>query len=385
MTRTVLYVTGAIGAGGAERQLLTLLNGLDRNRWNPVVLGTENGVLADEFAAASTLVALDRIGKIRADIPHEVHRLIREYSPDVVHGYLNVGNLWSRIVTMMMGGSRPVTIASERGLGDRKSFPLRLTDRLLLGATDAITANSRAGARHLVLNERVPRELVTVIPNGLDLERAQRGLLRTPAAVRKHRESLGIRDGDIVIGHIGRPHPDKGIELLARAFEHIHARYPQTKLLRVSQDPFPSEVATYEYFKQWIQDRRYAGAVIQHGYTPDISELYSIMDVYIQTSVREGMPNVIMEAHSMGVPVVATCAGGTSELLSHRNTGWMVPVGDVDGIVAGISNAIEHPELVKGWATTAKRIIERHFSARAMSDRTMDLYDGLLRRKGIEP
>lgn len=383
--RVVLYVLGTLHAGGAERQVLTLIKGLDRSRWDPLVCSTRTGTLAGEFAETCPTHVL---GKTRAIEPKTLTGLmavLRQYRPVVVHTYLSTANTWGRLAVMLSQiartHERPVVVASERSIDTWKTPVHLFADRLLLGVTDALVCNSQAVARYVIEHDRIPAGRVLVIPNGIDLKRVQAYLGCSADKRAARRAALGFQPNDFVIGHIGRSSVFKGLGVLADVLDRMRTKDARAHLLRVAQPPLPDEVAPAVAFGQAIRQRGIADAVVVHPFTPDISAVLAVMDALVQTSTHEGLPNVVMEAMAMEVPVVVTAAGGTVELVEHRKTGWIVPVGDVEGLAAGLERVMRHRSEANEWACVARRRIETEYSVEAMVTRTVGLYERLLERR----
>ncbi len=383
---TVMYVIGGLNAGGAERQLLTLVQGLDKTLWNPVVCSMRSGTLFEEFTAAAPVHLLGKSRVVDLRALARLVGLVRHYRPAVIHTYMSTGNTWGRLAALIAFAVRPealpVIVASERSIDTWKSSLHRGIDRALLGATDAMSCNSIAVARYLTECDRVPRARVATIPNGIDLRRVQR-LLGCPAEERvARRAALGFRPDDFVIGHIGRSSAVKGLDLLVDVFDRVRREVPSVRLLRLAQPPLPDEVAPAQAFVRQLQERGLTGAVVMHPYTTEITAVLVTLDALVQTSLSEGLPNVVMEAMAMEVPVVVTAAGGTVELVRHRQTGWIVPVGDREGLIAGLRYVRSHPEQAGLWARAARQVIERQYTHEAMVARTVALYGRLLVRRG---
>jgi glycosyltransferase involved in cell wall biosynthesis len=116
------------------------------------------------------------------------------------------------------------------------------------------------------------------------------------------------------------------------------------------------------------------------GQRDPIADFYHALDLFVQSSELEGLPNVILEAMAFEVPVVATGAGGTSDLVRDGSTGWLVPTNDVDGLAGAMREALNDPVARRSRATAARRLVEAEFSFRVRCARLDDFYDDLLRR-----
>jgi len=129
-----------------------------------------------------------------------------------------------------------------------------------------------------------------------------------------------------------------------------------------------------------VRDRGLEGAIVNHPYTQNISAIYSMCDAVIQTSWREGLSNVILEAMAMERPVVATAAGGTPEVVRHRRTGWIVPPGDANGLAMGLLHAHDDPEEARQWGIAGRTLVESEYTVERLVERTVSLYEAMLNR-----
>lgn len=146
------------------------------------------------------------------------------------------------------------------------------------------------------------------------------------------RRSLGIPDDSLVIGFVGRLVRDKGIEVLSKAWSTLRAEFPSAYLLLVG--PFESGDALPRHVKDGLLgDSRVRQTQTDWG---QAASLYSAMDVIGFPSVREGFPNVPLEAAAMGLPVVATRVVGSVDAVVHGQTGLLIEPRDPDALVKSL-------------------------------------------------
>ena len=379
--RVVMLVMGTLGAGGAQRYLLTFLRGLDRSRWCPVVCSMRGGPLADDVRQLAPTHVLDKRRKVELGLLGRIRRLLDRYQPAIIHTSMSTANTWGRLAVALRPSDRPVVIASEHGVESWKNLLHLAADRVLMGVTDAVVGHAKAISRHLIEHDRLSPDKVFTIPTVADIERAQRHLGCGPEERAARRARLGFAQEHFVVGHVGRAHPVKGLETLLDVIERLHELDPSARLLRVAKPPLPDEAATAAAFDRAVRDRGLEDVVRKCPFSKDISYALSMMDVLIQTSVSEGVPTSPMEAMAMELPVVATAAGGTSEVVRHRQTGWLAPVGDRDGLVAGLRHVRSDADEARRWGVAARRLIESEYSPAVMVSRTTDLYEYLLQKR----
>jgi len=382
MIRRVLHLLGSLGAGGEERQTLTLVKGLRGSRWEPIVCGMRGGALAEEFARHARTIILEKRRKVDLAALAHIRAIMDEVRPAVLHCHLSTANTWGRIAALMRPEKRPAVVVSEGGIETWKTVVHLAIDRALLGVTDAVVGNAEAIAHYLIDHDRIPARIVRVIPNGIDLARVQAKLHATEEERVSRRKELGLTSDHFVVGHVGRSCVVKGLDTLAAVIEQMVRLNPDFRLVRAGQPPLPDEIEPAEAFRRDVEARGVADHVIWHPYTPDISSVLMILDALVQTSLSEGLPNAVLEAMAMGVPVVATAAGGTSEIVRHRETGWLTEIGNARGLCEGLEHVRNDPEESRLWACRARTMVEHDFSLARMVENFCDLYD---RVAGLHP
>lgn len=110
-------------------------------------------------------------------------------------------------------------------------------------------------------------------------------------------------------------------------------------------------------------------------------QVYNSLDLVVQSSHTEGMPNVILEALAMETPVIATNVGGTSEAIIHHHTGILVQRGDTQELSERILEFIRNPDVLAGMVKTGRKMIESKFDIRERTNKLCQVYDELMRKK----
>ena len=147
------------------------------------------------------------------------------------------------------------------------------------------------------------------------------------------REKWGIQPDEFVLGYVGRLARDKGSVELLEAYKNLKQKYPQLRLLSVGL--FDKDYGMLgEAFEKDIQE---TPGVILAGRQPEVVPFFQMMDMLVHPSYREGLPNVLLEAAAMGLPVVSTLVNGCMEVVEDGVTGDLVPAKDAKAL----ENAIE--------------------------------------------
>ena len=206
-----------------------------------------------------------------------------------------------------------------------------------------IIANSRATKAAFVKAGGIEK-LVRIVYNGFDLKQYQSQNCSTQL-----KQQLNL-EGDYIVGHFSRLSPWKGQHILIEALTYC----PQATAILVGDALF----GEYEYVEQLQQQVKRLGLgdrVHFLGFRSDIPQLMSMCDLIVHTSTApEPFGRVIAEAMLCGKPVVATAAGGATELISHGQTGWLTPPGDILKLGQVINQCRQQPESSKAIAQAGK-------------------------------
>jgi glycosyltransferase involved in cell wall biosynthesis len=193
---------------------------------------------------------------------------------------------------------------------------------------------------------------------------------------------IGVPENAFVVGHIAQPIKEKRFDLLVEIIDRLHRAGVPIRVLQLGRGPdSPKEE---QYFAEYQNALHAAGVkclVHRTDFVRDISSYLAIMDAVVQTSDIEGFPNGVIEALSMERPVVATDAGGTSDLVRDGVTGWLVEPGDIDTLVSRLIWVFNNREKALQIGKAGRALVEHDFSVDTMVRKTTALYQSLLRKK----
>jgi glycosyltransferase involved in cell wall biosynthesis len=370
----IAYFIDHLRTGGAQKHLVELLRGLDRRRFAASVWTEKiGGELTEE---------IERLGiRVRSlDVQRsltegrslvrlvQVAQALRGEGVHIVHGYLYAGNLVGVLAGLF--GRVPIRIVSKRSLDSYRSRPKLLACRLSNRLADRVTVNARAVGRFVEREEGCSPRKMVVIPNGVDCSRLQ---CPDPGA----RDALGISPGELVVGTVGRLTWKKAPECLLAAAQIFLQEEPRGRLLIVGDGPLRAQV------EKQAEELGIHRRCIFTGSVSDAWPFIRACDVFVLSSVIEGMANALLEALASGKPAVVTDAGGNSEVVQHGKTGFVVPRNAPSQLAQAILHLIRHPELTAQMGEVARKDMEARFSLPRMVQSVETLYDTLLREKGI--
>jgi glycosyltransferase involved in cell wall biosynthesis len=217
----------------------------------------------------------------------------------------------------------------------------------------------------------VPPERCVLIENAIDTDEFAR---RVDVAGAKRR--VGIPPGRLVIAAVGRLSAEKGFDLLIRAVHRLLQSGHDLEV-RIAGDGDSGPELQSLAAELGVADR-----VRLLGYLSDPRQLYEAADVFALSSLREGLPNVVLEAMALEVPVVAARIAGVPRLICDGETGVLVEPGSVDELAAGLARVLNAPGARARLAAAGRRMMVDHYSFSARMQKVRAVYDGLLNRNG---
>ena len=357
----VMFTITSMPVGGAETLLVNLLRRMDRERFLPEVCclkqpGPLGEQLADEIPVHSRLIA----NKFDFFVLRRLMQLIQQRNIDAV---VTVGAgdkmFWGRLAAWRTGV--PVVISALHSTG----WPdgISRMNRMLTPVTDAFVGVAKPHGIHLVENERFPEEKVYVIPNGVDMDRFR----LCEESRRRLREENGIPANAPVCGIVAALRPEKNHLLFLRAAAMLKGEMSNAHFVIVGDG---EERPTLE---RAANDAGLADHVHFLGNRSDIPEVLSMLDLFSLTSHNEANPVSILEAMSIGLPVVSTDVGSVSETVRHDVTGFLAKPGAANEIARYWREILTDRQEASQMGVAARQVVVDHWSLERMVDGYQDL------------
>ena len=359
----VLYVVGNFVAGGAERHLLELWSRLDRGGFDvAIACFRREGQFLDEVLALGWPVHDLAVGRRLASVSGlfgllRLCRLILDFRPHVVHGYLFGPNLYAALAGRLTGV--PAVVIAKRNVDAFETPRQVAVQRLSHRLATHVTAVSHAVAETAVALGAA-RERVTVIPNGVDLSR----FVPSPP----DRSRIGLNGTGVVVGSVGCLAPRKDHATLLEALALLAGRGCHFRAVLVGEGPERPGLEAR------ARDLGLEGRVGFLGERNDVERLLPGMDVFVLSSREEGIPNALLEAMAAGRPSVATDVGGTSEVMTGGETGWLVPPGSPELLAGALEDAIARPDEARRRGEAARQRAFESFGIDRMVRRHEEFY-----------
>jgi glycosyltransferase involved in cell wall biosynthesis len=299
-------------------------------------------------ASSSGTPALRRYGRLMARNGRWISTARRQRY-DIVDAWLHPADSVAALTSPITG--IPVVMSARLGRSPRTSLgpASRLLDAAVFRLTDAVVANADITAADARL-QGVPASKVHVIRGGVRPAPAF-----SPLERQAHRAALGVMDDELVIGCVGNFRSMKRQDLLIAAFARLLPAHPRARLVLVGDGDLRPRIEAQ------VRDLGLAERVVLFGTATDLPPIYDAFDLFVQSSNSEGLPNVLLEASSARLPIVATDAGGTREVIRDGETGLLVPVDDLDALAAAMQRAIADADLRARLASNARDLMTQEY------------------------
>ena len=336
----VLLVIKCLGYGGAERLLVDMAATVDRGRFNCEVayVQRDQNALVPAIRAGGTPV--HSLGAAHnADLRWLVvlRRLLVAGRYDVIHFHLPyAAALGQLVVASLPRSARPGVVYTEHSLWDRAKLANRVVLRGSMRRSERVVAVSRAS--YDALPPPLQRRS-TIVVHGVDLSASDSLIARRSELRALVRAELGVDPDELLFMTVANLRPEKGYDVLLEATKAIIDSGLPIRLAAVGRGPLREELHA-RHVELGLGDR------FQFlGQRDDVLQLLAGADAFVLASRHEGLPVALMEATSVGLPVVASRVGGIPQVLEEEVDALLVPTGDPDLLAQAMKRLASDPEL----------------------------------------
>lgn len=371
MKKRICFVIPSLGVGGTERQLIYLLKELSKSYEIMVVCTRTEGAWAGDVRKLGRLKVLDLRSGWDPRLKPRLRSLFRRYNPAIVHSFM-FGFDYA-VNRAARAEAIPVVLSSRRQLATWKKARHIRHQKKGNALVDAIVANSRMVAEFAANQERESLDRYTVIPNGIDFDAFQ--TTTDPGQIRKRYQ---IPVDAKVVGIVANFAPVKDHALFVEMARLLSQRRNDIHFVMAGKGPLIHDIGT--------RLKRYGLQDVVTGLTTisELPDVYGMLDVCVLTSKSEGFPNVVMEALASGKPTVAANVGGIPELISDGVTGTLVGTRNPEDFANAVETYLDDSELARRTGERGQAFVREHLSLKSMIESYTELYEKLLRAKGVE-
>lgn len=383
----IFYVIGTLGIGGAEKHILTLIQNLDKEKYEFSILClTQSGPLeCAAKAAGANVIPLglncDK-GKFHPSSYinivktfYKMYSIFRKEKPDIVHSYLFMAYIFGVLSARLAGV--PITISSRRSLGvykDKKPY-MQPLENFVNRFTDYITVNSKAVMEDLLQREKnVKPEKLALIYNGVDIEKFQKKI-----DVDAEKKRLGIPAVARVIGVVANLIHYKGHKEIIKSIPEVVKSIPNAYFYFAGRDG-----GMLAELKQLAKDLNVENRIIFGGLFEDTASLFPVFDIFLLASYEEGFSNAILEGMAAGKPVIATNVGGNPEAVIDGKTGLLIPPHNPEAIAEAIIKILLNDALYKEMCRDALQHVSTNFPVSKMISEIDEFYTRIINNQTLQ-
>lgn len=364
----VLFVSTSTTVGGAEKTLYTLATLLDPKRHQVVgvVSVKPEGPYAGKLKQQGLHVeSLNLTGTPRPADAARLAEVITRLRPDIVHAVMFKAIQLCRLAKPKVPFAFKL-VSSPRVHYRTRSIWTLLLDRALKNRDDLLIAECDASRDFLVRRLGYAPAKVRTIRNGVDLA----GWPVSKVDRQKRRLELRLGAGDVLVGAVGRLDKQKGFTWLIEAM----SRLKKTDLRCVILGEGPERPR----LEAQIRGHELETRVWLYGERPDIVTWLSAFDIACLPSLWEGLPNSLLEAMALGLPVVASAVDGVPEVVENAKTGVLVPAASPAALAKALKDLGEDPARRAALGAAAHAAVMERFTVRRMMDEYQDAYSAVL-------
>lgn len=390
MSATVLLVVDGLGLSGKTKALVDLATGLDRRRFNPTVVSfsTEEGPLAAVLRQGGVRLLEAPMGDgVRVRNAWRMAQIVRQVRPDVVHCYNQRAMLYGGLIARVFGsGATLGTLSAFACMVPDRPYRFlpqqlatrtrrnRLRNRFIAGLMQRIGVVSADLGRRFCVHNRIPVDVIRVVPYGVRLGSAPDSPARREVRSRIRAE-LGLPDTDLIVASVGRLVEQKDYPTQLAGFAVAARSEPRLRMLLIGDGPLRGSL---EGLAGELGIRARVGFL---GYRSDVSELLQAVDIFTVASVFEPFGVSVLEAKANGTPILASAVDEIPQILAGGRSGRLFEAGSAASFSAGLLELTRNPGLCAQLAQSAYREAQEMHGLSAMIDTYQRLYDEVLQAR----
>jgi glycosyltransferase involved in cell wall biosynthesis len=367
----ILFLTVQLETiGGSERLIYQLASNLDRALFNPSVAWLSGDKVLKEFTALGIpLLHLPKIKRFDISTMQHIKDVVKHNDIHIVNAHHFMPMLYSYYACKVANHIK--LLYTEHSQWEIRQIPWKwekIGSHMLSKSEGAIGVNSEV-SREIQNKFQMKAEKIFTILNGVDIKSFQ--VKRDKARLKT---ALGLSKDDIAIGIVANFRKVKNHIFLLHAFNELCKAYKNIKILIVGEGYVDDAENSEMELMTFIKENELSRHVLLLGYRTDIPEILSILDIFCLTSFKEGLPISLIEAMASGLPVVGTDVEGLRDVIVHGRNGYLVKIGDVEGLKNTLKTLIQDKMLRQKFGGESKKLVAEHYSLQRCINQYQDLF-----------
>lgn len=363
------------GEGGTERHLHYLVKNIDKEKYNCFICS---------FNSIETTGLIKETREVIADFYHipvgkfytfnalkraiRLSEIIRKNQIDIVQTYHFKSDTYGVLISKLSGVKH--IISSRRDMGDIKKKRHIFLNKLMNRFVDSFIVVADAVGEKIAKEEKVLKEKIKTIYNGVDIERF---CPPKKEDISRLREKLGISNNDFIIGTVSHFRPEKSYDVFFKAMKEVKEVINELKIIAVGSGP------TLESSMQYCKDNDLSARVLFPGQIKKVWEYIAIMDIAcLVPGSNEGFSNAILEKMAMGKPLIVTSVGGNAEAVVNGENGIVIPPFDHKRLAEAIIYLYRNPAIREKMGKKSRERVEKLFTIENMIKKHESLYEEVI-------
>jgi glycosyltransferase involved in cell wall biosynthesis len=360
-----LHIDTARTWRGGQNQVLVTALGLRALGQRTLVVAHPDGELRQRVREGLDVVPLAPKTEMDLAAAFRLARVIKQVHPEVIHAHDPHGVAMAALaLSMSTQPSKPPLVASRRvdfhlGGNSLSRWKYRQVDCFIC-ASEAI--------RRIIVGDGVAEERAVTVHEGIDVGRVE----SAPRA--KLHEDLWLPHDAPLVGNVAALVAHKGQKHLVEAAALVVRQVPDARFVIAGEGELRPAL------ERQIKEHHLEKHILLAGFRPDVLSLHKAFDVFVMSSVTEGLGTSLLDAMASAKPVVATTAGGIPEVVVDGETGYLVPPRDHQAMAEAIVRLLKDPELRRRQGEAGLTRVRERFSAERMVDETLRVYRRVARQ-----
>lgn len=346
-----------LGVGGAERLVLDLIKNLDQEKYEIKVVATVcGGEMKDFFEQAGFEVKVfNKKGKLGLAVFYHLYNYFKKEKPDIVHTHLFGADLWAGLAARL--AKAPHIVKTEHNVNINEGLLKKLLKRATVFVFERMAAISPAVVEYMIGVEKMPKEKIKLIYNGIDIGRFNARL----------KDSFNAPP---VLINVARFEKQKGHRVLIKALEEIKNR--EWVMWLVGGGRLRPDI------EKAVREAGLEKRVRFFGERNDVPELLAKADIFVFPSLWEGFGLAALEAGAAGLPIIASRVGGIENIFEDNKNAQLVEPGNCQALAGAIKWMIEHPQKALFLGHNARKLVATSYSIETMVAEYDHLYQSVL-------